>query len=83
METQIRRIGNSTGTIIPISILRKLRLKEGDSLKVEEKNGSIILNPAKIKYKLEELLAKCDLSAPMPNDLAEWESNEAVGNEKW
>jgi putative addiction module antidote len=33
---QVRKIGNSTGLILPKELLQRLRLKEGDSLHVVE-----------------------------------------------
>ncbi|MCU7927789.1 MAG: AbrB/MazE/SpoVT family DNA-binding domain-containing protein [Candidatus Thiodiazotropha sp. (ex Dulcina madagascariensis)] len=83
METRIRKIGNSTGAIIPAAILRKLHLKEGDQLSIEEQDGKIVLMTEKPKYSLKELLAKCDPTAPMPDDLVAWDNAQAVGNEKW
>ena len=83
METRIRKIGNSTGAIIPAAILRKLNLREGDQLSIEEENGKIILMTEKPKYSLKTLLAKCDPAAPMSDDLVEWDNAPATGNEKW
>ena len=81
METSIRKIGNSTGAIIPISILRKLNLHEGDTLNISEEKGKIVMSSSKPKYSLDELLAKCDLSAPTPKN--EWDNIDPVGNEEW
>jgi antitoxin ChpS len=81
METSIRKIGNSTGAIIPISILRKLKLSEGDTLTISEEKGKIVMSTSKPKYTLKELLAKCDFTIPAP--VNEWDSVEPVGNEKW
>lgn len=33
------------------------------------------------RYTLHELIAQCDLSAPMPEDLREWVDAPAVGKE--
>jgi putative addiction module antidote len=35
---QVRKIGNSTGLILPKELLQRLRLKEGDSLHVVEQS---------------------------------------------
>jgi putative addiction module antidote len=35
---QIRKIGNSTGVILPKELLQRLRLKEGDTLHVVEQS---------------------------------------------
>lgn len=81
MQTSIRKIGNSTGAIIPISILRKLKLSEGDTLTISEEKGKIVMSTSKPKYTLKELLAKCDFTIAAP--VNEWDSVEPIGNEKW
>ncbi len=85
MQTVVRKIGNSTGTIIPASLLKKLDLKEGDRVDIQDDNGRILITPNRTRsqYTLTELLAKCDESAPMPQDLVDWETSSEVGNEKW
>ncbi|MCF6281200.1 MAG: AbrB/MazE/SpoVT family DNA-binding domain-containing protein [Candidatus Polarisedimenticolaceae bacterium] len=81
METKIRMVGNSAGAIIPASILRKLKLHAGDTLSIEESDGKIILAANKPRYSLDELLAKCDSSEPMPEELSEWDQAHPVGKE--
>jgi antitoxin ChpS len=85
MQTIVRKIGNSTGTIIPASLLKKLGLKKGDCVDIQDDNGRILITPKRTKpqYKLTELLAKCDESAPMPQQLIDWEKTPEVGNETW
>ena len=85
MQTLVRKIGNSTGMIIPAAIIKKLDLKEGDRVDIQDEDGRIIIVPTKNKpkYSLTELLAKCDESAPMPLELLDWENTQEVGNEKW
>lgn len=85
MQTLIRKIGNSTGTIIPASILKKLALKEGDRVDIHDDNGRILIIPNRTRpqFTLTELLAKCDESAPMPQELIDWDNASEVGNEMW
>ena len=85
MQTLVRKIGNSTGTIIPASLLKKLNLKEGDRVDIQDDNGRIVIIPIRIKpkYTLAELLAQCDETAPMPQELMDWDNTSEVGNEKW
>lgn len=45
-KTQILRIGNSKGVILPARILRELSLSERDSLDVRTEDGKIILAPS-------------------------------------
>ena len=44
MELKIQKWGNSHGVRLPSYILKSLDLKENDTLKVEEKDYSIILS---------------------------------------
>jgi len=85
MQTLVRKIGNSTGMIIPSAILRKYSLKIGDQLNIQDDNGRIVIVPiqTKPKYTLAQLLAKCNESAPIPQDLTDWNNIPDVGNEKW
>ncbi len=65
-------------------ILRKLHLSEGDAVDISVKGNSIIISPeTKPKYKLNDLLKQCDLKAPMPPALSEWDAIQSVGNELW
>ncbi len=85
MQTLVRKIGNSTGMIIPATILKKYSLKIGDNLDIQDDNGRIVIVPTQIKpkYTLTQLLAKCDESAPMPQELIDWDNTPEVGVEKW
>lgn len=83
MLTKIRNIGNSKGAVIPVQILQQLALKEGDSLNINATHGRIVIEPVRQKkhYQLDDLLAQCDETAPMPEVLSEWDSVTSVGNE--
>ena len=83
METTLRSIGNSKGAVIPVQLLKELDMNLGDKLDVKVENGSLVITPKSVKpkYTLEELLAQCDDSAPMPETLVEWDSAQPVGNE--
>ncbi len=84
MKTNIRKIGNSAGLILPAVILKKLNLSEGDEIQISEKENQIVITPTKIKpnkYTLKELLAQCDLNAPMPEVVKEWDDIQPIGRE--
>ena len=44
MNTQIKKIGNSKGVIIPSAIIKTLNLEETDQLKIKVKGNQIILS---------------------------------------
>lgn len=83
METLLRNIGNSKGVVLPAQLLKELGMQVGDKLAVAAADGKLVitLTDKRQKYKLADLLAKCDPSAPMPQVLNDWESAPAVGNE--
>lgn len=83
MKTNIRKIGNSAGMILPAVILKKLHLSEGDEIEISENGIQIVITPQKNKpkYTLKELLAQCDLNAPMPDAVKEWDEVEPMGRE--
>ena len=83
METSLRSIGNSKGAVIPAQLLKELNISVGDKLDAKAENGALVITPKSVKpkYTLDELLAQCDESAPMPETLVEWDSAKPVGNE--
>ncbi len=83
MITNIRKIGNSAGAILPAALLKKLDLSEGDSIEITEIENKLIIEPCKIKnkYTLKELLSQCDQNSPLPDSVNEWDNIEPVGRE--
>lgn len=47
MRTQVRKIGNSLGNIIPSALVRQLELREGSEIEVKSEDGKIIIEPVK------------------------------------
>lgn len=44
-------------------------------------NGGTVVRPARKKYKLGDLIAKCDLNAPASKEMQEWLDDSPKGNE--
>jgi antitoxin ChpS len=65
---------------IPSTILEELNLKVGATVHLTIDNGQLMLSPEP-KYSLDELLAKCDKSAPISLEVREWFDAPAVGKE--
>ena len=67
MQTLFRKIGNSTGMIIPAAIIKKLDLKEGDRVDIQDEDGRIIIVPTKSKpkYSLTELFIHWGVLLPI------------------
>ncbi len=83
MNTIIRKIGNSSGAIIPARLLQRMKLKDGDGIVIAEEQDRLVITKSgdRPRYTLEALLAECDPSAPMPTDCVIWDAAPAVGDE--
>lgn len=82
MDLPIRKLGNSTGIILPPALLRSLHLSVGNSVSAAEIDGRLVLTPStKPRYSLKELLLQCDMKAAAPNDSVVWDAMESVGKE--
>ncbi|OCT24433.1 AbrB/MazE/SpoVT family DNA-binding domain-containing protein [Pseudomonas putida] len=83
MEVKIQQWGNSAAIRLPSTILKQMRLSVGSVLSLDTATGSLVLKPvrSKPKYKLEELMAQCDLDAAEPDELAAWNAIRPVGRE--
>ncbi len=58
-ESTISKWGNSLADRIPLAIAKQASLAEGDPVKLAlDRNGSIVLRPARRKYQLSELVAQ-------------------------
>lgn len=84
METNLRNFGNSVGLVIPKPVREALHLHAGQTVTIEQTpQGGLLVSPRRKQYSLEELLAQCDASAPMPQEVADWESMPPAGGEVW
>ncbi|HCS45801.1 MAG TPA: PbsX family transcriptional regulator [Pseudomonas sp.] len=83
MEVKIQQWGNSAAIRLPSTVLKQMSLVSGDLLTLDVSAEAMTLKPAKVKrhYRLADLMAQCDLSAPEPADLAAWNAMQPVGRE--
>ncbi|KTB56715.1 PbsX family transcriptional regulator [Pseudomonas viridiflava ICMP 13104] len=83
MEVKIQQWGNSAAIRLPANVLKQMSLSSGDVLTLDASAEVITLKPAKAKlhYRLADLMAQCDLSAPEPAELAAWNAIQPVGRE--
>jgi antitoxin component of MazEF toxin-antitoxin module len=56
MHTNIRKWGNSAGTIIPAPVLAEAGLELGDTVDIEVVDSKIVIKQVAPSYTLEELL---------------------------
>ena len=86
MHLTLKKYGNSTVAVMPPMVLKALQISAGQEMTLDTtSDGKIVLSKVSQppKYKLEDLIAQCDLSAPQPDDMAKWDSITPVGNEVW
>lgn len=79
--TNLRRVGGSIMMSVPRAFLDQLHLHAGSQVEIEVDHGRLIVEPAKPRYSLEELLAQCDTTADMPTGEREWLDSGPVGRE--
>lgn len=81
MKTQLRRIGNSVGSIIPAAMLRQLGLHEGQEMEVCITGNGLLLKPVHtstpvLPFSEQELLADLDAHTAHSDALFELEPAE-------
>jgi antitoxin ChpS len=85
MDVKIQQWGNSAAIRLPSTVLKQMSLVRGDVLllSVDPDAQAITLKPARAKprYKLSDLMAQCDLTAPRLAELGAWNAMPAVGRE--
>ena len=83
--TQLRKVGGSLMLAVPPAVLETVGLGAGDALTLTVENGCLMLEPQKHPtYTLQELLAQCDPTAPLPESadgIDAWPSEAPQGRE--
>lgn len=80
----LRRAGGSLVLTIPKTHVRALGLIEGERIGVSVDEGKLVADPAasdRPRYRLEDLLAQCDASAPMSEEDEAWLGDRPKGSE--
>jgi antitoxin ChpS len=81
MEVILKKMGNSTALVLPPPVLRDLGIAVGQKMTlITTANGQITLSP-KRQDVLAEMIARCNLKAPPPANMAPWDSARPVGQE--
>lgn len=58
MVTKVRKIGNSSGIVIPMNVLRSLGVEVGDELFLTVDMNRVVLTPGNPSESFEDLLAE-------------------------
>ena len=83
MEVVLRKYGNSTVAVLPPAVLKNLGIKAGQSMILKTTADRAIALSPKRNFSLADMLARCDLKAVPPADLALWDAARPVGQEVW
>ena len=80
----LRRAGGSLVLTIPKTYARALGLAEGERIGVSVAEGKLVADPSmhdRPRYRLEDLLANCDVAAPLSPEDQTWVGGKPAGNE--
>lgn len=78
----LRNLGGSVVMTLPKKILDLVHLRTGSQVSIAVQNGKLIIEPKpKPRYKLAELMAQCDLSAPLSTEESEFIADSTIGQE--
>ena len=80
----LKKAGGSLTMTVPAPARDALHLAVGMEMSVSVEGHRLVLEPVKPirpKYTIDELIAKCDLSAPYPDEAREWIDTPPVGRE--
>ncbi len=85
MEMVIKKWGNSLAARIPTAIAKSLKIDVDQKVKIEAKEGKIVLTPIKEQeYNLDDPLKGCPKKAIKLDDAdREWLDADPVGKEIW
>ncbi len=82
MKTNLRKVGGSVMMALSPAFLEELKITSGSIVDVALLEGRLVIQPiTKPKYKLADLLARCDAKAKMPKEDKKWLEIAPVGNE--
>jgi antitoxin ChpS len=82
MQTNLRKVGGSVMMAVSPAFLEELKIHSGSMVDVALLEGRLVVKPiTKPKYKLADLLAKCNAKAKMPKEDQHWLELAPVGNE--
>ena len=79
MRAFVRKWGNSLALRLPKQVIEELAIADGAPVTLEVKDGRLVVEPARKKYTLDELLA--DYKPEHRNGETDW--GRPVGKEEW
>lgn len=81
-KTTLRKVGGSVMVAVPPAILEMLHVSAGSEVGMSVEGGQLVVSPSpRPRYRLEELLARCDVAAAPSAEDREWLESGPVGGE--
>ena len=79
MQVEVVKWGNSSAVRLPAAALKEVHIALGDRLELRTENGKIVLEPCRLEYRLEDMLAGItEDNRHSPVDLG-----DRMGREAW
>jgi len=80
--TNLRKVGGSVMLAVPPALLDLLNMRVGSTVGVGVEGGKLIVEPhSRQTYRLEDLLAACDLSIEPSAEERGWVESGPIGDE--
>jgi len=57
MQVEVVKWGNSSAVRLPAAVLKEVHIALGDRLELKTEDGKIVLEPAQLEYRLEDMIA--------------------------
>jgi antitoxin ChpS len=80
-NAKLRKVGGSVMLAVPPPILDLLRLRAGATVGVDVDRGRLVVEPQRLRYTLDELLAQCRGSARRTAKDRQWLDAKPTGGE--
>lgn len=81
MQVLIAKWGNSLGLRLPRALADRLGLAPGRAVEVRAEGDRLVVEAARPRYTLDELLAQCDAKAPLGKGDRAWVQSPPKGRE--
>lgn len=74
MNVKLTKFGKAVGILIPGRLRRSMGFQPDQFVRIEKTGAGLLIRPlSRRRYTLQDLIAQCDPSAPMPTVLTEWD----------
>ncbi|MGH6894688.1 MAG: AbrB/MazE/SpoVT family DNA-binding domain-containing protein [Dongiaceae bacterium] len=81
MQIMIAKWGNSLGLRLPRALADQLGFSPGQAVEIRAEGRRLIVESARPRYTLDELLAQCDAGAPFSEADRGWTGAPPAGRE--